>query len=116
MVFYYKKKKGIDDVFFNRNWAGVCLGSLGQTRIGVGQVHRLCVVSPGCDCYCADRSALNVALLCKKNKKKGGSARASHVTAPMPKSDSSDCFKSLASQNVCMSFCVPFTDGVTLYL
>ena len=35
-------------------------------------------------CY-ADRQDLNVALLCK-NKKKGGSARAVPVAAPMPKS------------------------------
>ena len=35
-----------DDVFFNRNWAGVCLRSLGQARIGVRQVHRLLVVGP----------------------------------------------------------------------
>ena len=61
----------LDDAFFNRNWAGVFLGSLGRTRIGVGQVHRLCVVGPGCDCYCADRLALDVALLCKKNEKDG---------------------------------------------
>ena len=30
--------------------------------------------------------ALDVALLCKKKKEKGGSARASPVAAPMPKS------------------------------
>ena len=33
-----------------------------------------------------DRPALDVALLCKKNKKEGGSTRASPVAAPMPKS------------------------------
>ena len=27
----------VDDVFFNRNWAEVCLGSLGRTRIDAGQ-------------------------------------------------------------------------------
>ena len=78
-----------DDAFFNRNWAGVCLGSLGRTRIGVGRVHRLYVVGLGCDCCCVDRPALEVELLCKKNEKKGGSARASPVAAPMPKSNSS---------------------------
>ena len=60
-----------DDAFFNRNWAGVCLGLFGRTRIGVGQVHRLYVVGPGYDCYCADRPVLDVTLLCKKNEKKG---------------------------------------------
>ena len=60
-----------DDAFSNQNWAGVCLGLLGRTRIGVGQVHRLYVVGPGYDCYCADRPALDVAFLYKKNEKKG---------------------------------------------
>ena len=34
----------------------------------------------------ADRQALDVALPCKKNHKEEGSARASPVAAPMPKS------------------------------
>ena len=34
-----------------------------------------------------DRQALDVALPCKKNQKEEGSARASPVAAPMPKSD-----------------------------
>ena len=38
------------------------------------------------DCCSAGLQALDVALLCKKNKKEGGSARASPVAAPMPKS------------------------------
>ena len=38
------------------------------------------------DCCSAGPQALNVALLCKKNKKEGGSAGASPVAAPMPKS------------------------------
>ena len=38
----------------------------------------------GYDCYCVDRPALDVALLCKNNQD-GGSARASPVAAPMPK-------------------------------
>ena len=75
-----------DDAFFNRNWAGACLGPLGRTWIGTGQVHRLCVVEPGYDCRCADRRALNVAFLCKKNQQEGGLARASPVAALMPKS------------------------------
>ena len=40
----------------------------------------------GYDCYCSDRQVLSVAHLCKKNKKEGGSARASPMVAPMPKS------------------------------
>ena len=39
----------------------------------------------GYDCCCVDRQVLNAARLCKK-KKEGGSARASPVTALMPKS------------------------------
>ena len=35
----------------------------------------------------ADRQALDVALSCKKNQREEGSARASSVVAPMPKSD-----------------------------
>ena len=38
------------------------------------------------DCCRADRRALNMALLCKKNKQEGGSAWALPVAAPMPKS------------------------------
>ena len=36
----------------------------------------------------ADRQALDVTLPCKKNQREEGSARASPVAAPMPKSDS----------------------------
>ena len=36
----------------------------------------------------ADRQALDVTLSCKKNQKEEGSARASPVATPMPKSDS----------------------------
>ena len=38
------------------------------------------------DYRCADRQDLNVALLCKKNQKEEGPARAVPVAAPMPKS------------------------------
>ena len=38
------------------------------------------------ECCSAGPQALDVALLCKKNKKEGGLARASPVAAPMPKS------------------------------
>ena len=56
-----------------------------------------------------------MALLCK-NKEEGGSARASPVAALMPKSvfflrEKIDCLKSF-----CVSECVPFIVGVTLYL
>ena len=71
--------------FFNRNWAGVCLGSLGRTWIGAGQVHSLCIVGPGYDCCYVDRRAPKVALICK-NKKEEGPAGASPVAAPMSKS------------------------------
>ena len=37
------------------------------------------------DCCCATRQALDVALLCKKNQKEEGPARASPVATPMPK-------------------------------
>ena len=40
----------------------------------------------GYDCCCADRQVLNAASLYKKNQKEEGSARASLVAAPMPKS------------------------------
>ena len=62
-----------DDAFFNRNWAGVCLGSLGRTRIGVRQVHRLCFVGQDVTAtVLIGRPALDVALLCKKNEREGG--------------------------------------------
>ena len=71
-------------------------GSLGWTRIvgGLGcrlfelpglRLDRCCVFEPGYDCYRVDRPALDVALLCKNNQD-GGSAMASPVAAPMPKS------------------------------
>ena len=64
----------------------MCEGLLGQTQIGAGRVHGLYVFGPGGDCCCVDRTALEVEFLCKKNEKKMGSARASPVAAPMPKS------------------------------
>ena len=36
-----------DDVFFNWNWAGARLGSLGRTWADAGLICRLCVVGPG---------------------------------------------------------------------
>ena len=60
----------IDDAFFNQNWAGAYRGRW---------------AGPGLILSWAGLQALDVALLCK-NKKEGGSARASPVAAPMPKS------------------------------
>ena len=40
----------------------------------------------GWDCCYADRMALDVVHLCKKNKKEEGSAGASPVATPIPKS------------------------------
>ena len=111
-----------DDVFFNRNWAGVCLGSLGWTRIDAGQVHRLCVDGPGYDCCRVDRRALKVDLPCKKNQQEGGSARASPVAAPMPKSVSFLEKRETAqiakywSKYLRIRIGVPFTGGVDMYL
>ena len=77
-----------DDAFFQigtglecvwGRWAGpgLVLGrSTGYASSGLGN-----------ECYCADRRALNVALLCKKNQKEEGGRRgAAPVAAPMPKS------------------------------
>ena len=52
--------------------------------------RRACLQAPGSsglkwDCYSVGLQALDVALL-YKNKKEGGSARASPVASPMPKS------------------------------
>ena len=71
MEFHFYRTMKLDDAFFNRNWAGVCAGLLGRTRIGVGRVHKLYVVGPGC-VYCSvNRPALEVKFLYKKNEKKG---------------------------------------------
>ena len=48
-------------------------------------LERIEVVGPDLDCCWAGLQALNVVLL-YKNKEEGGSARASPVAAPMPKS------------------------------
>ena len=52
-----------------------------QTRL-----ERVGVVGPDLDRCWDVPQALDVALLCKKNKKERGSAGASPVAAPMPKS------------------------------
>ena len=64
-----------------------------------------------------------MAILCK-SKKEGGSARASPVAAPMPKSVSFQEKRKAALGGriicvcflVCVQVCVPFTVGVTMYL
>ena len=75
----------IDDAFFNRNWAGACWGRWAGPRLILDRSTGCVSLGLGYDCCCADRQVLNVALL-YKNKKEGGSARASPVAAPMPKS------------------------------
>ena len=75
-----------DDAFFNRNWAGACWGRWAGPRLMLDRSTGCASSGLGYDCCCADRQVLNVALLCKKNQKEGGSARASLVAAPMPKS------------------------------
>ena len=49
------------------------------------KLERVGIVGPDLDCCWAGLQALDVALLCK-NKKEEGSARASPVAAPIPKS------------------------------
>ena len=49
-------------------------------------LERVGVVGSDLNCCWAGLQALDVALLCKKNKKEGGSVGASPVAAPMPKS------------------------------
>ena len=94
--YFIKINYMFDDAFFSTG--------TGQERVGVAgldpdcwragmqafelpglQQDRCCVAEPGYDCYSVDRPALDVALLCKNNQD-GGSARASPVAAPMPKS------------------------------
>ena len=79
-----------DDAFFNWNWAGACGGCLAGPGLLAGWVGLQAPGSSGLrqDRYNAELQAPNVVFLCK-NEKKGGSARASPMAAPMPKSDSS---------------------------
>ena len=49
-------------------------------------LERVGVVGPELELLWTGLKALDVALLCKKNKKEEGSAGASPVAAPMPKS------------------------------
>ena len=67
-----------DDAFFQPELGWSVLGSLGRTWTVVDW-------SEGSRSSGLNLLALDVALLCK-NKKEGGSARASPVVAPMPKS------------------------------
>ena len=67
----------------------------GLERVGVVEPDLDCwwagLQAPGSsglkfDCCSAGLQALDMALLCKRNKKEGGSARASPVAPSMPKS------------------------------
>ena len=71
--------------FFNRNWARVCWGSWAGPGLLAGWVAGSWIVGVEIGCCSADLQALGVTLL-YKNKEEGGSARASPVAAPMPKS------------------------------
>ena len=73
--------------FFNRNWAGASGGRWAGPGLILGRSTGCASSGLGYDCCCADRQVLNAARL-YKNKEEGGSARASPVAAPMPKSDS----------------------------
>ena len=75
--------------FFIRNWAGACWGRWAGTRAAAGWSEGSGLSGRGRDCCYADRLALDLVHLCKKNQKEEGSAGASLVAAPMPKSVSS---------------------------
>ena len=72
--------------FFNRNWAEAYWGRWAGTRAVVGWFEGSGSSGRGWDCCYADRLALDVVHLCKKNKKGEGMAGASPVAALMPKS------------------------------
>ena len=73
--------------FFNRNWAGASVGRWAGPGLILGRTTGCASSGLGYDCCCAGRQVLDAAHL-YKNKEEGGSARASPVAAPMPKSDS----------------------------
>ena len=68
-----------------RTWAGACGGRWAEPGLMLDKSTGCASTGLGYDCCCADRQVLNAARLCK-NKKEGGSGRASPVAAPMPKS------------------------------
>ena len=74
--------------FFNRNWAGACWGRWAGIKAAEGWSEGSGSLGRGWDCCYADRLALDVVHLCKKNQKEG-SAEALPVATPMPKSVSS---------------------------
>ena len=76
---------GDDAFFFNRDWAGACRGRWAGPGLLAGWAAGSWIVWVEVGSGNAGLQALDVALLCK-NKKEGGSARASPVAAPMPKS------------------------------
>ena len=73
--------------FFNRNWAGASGGRWAGPGLILGRSTDCASSGLGYDCCYAGRQVLDAARL-YKNKEEGGSARASPVVAPMPKSDS----------------------------
>ena len=102
----------IDDAFFNRNWAGTCWGRWTGPRLILDRSTGCASSGLGYDCCCADRKVPNAARLCK-NKKEGGSARASPVAL--------QCLSQFLSERKerlirLLRIDVPFTDGVDLYL
>ena len=57
-------------LFFNRNWAGVCLGRLAGPGLKLGWSAGYASSGLGLDRCCADRQALSVILLCKKESER----------------------------------------------
>ena len=74
-----------DDAFFNWNWVGACWGRWAGPGLILGWSAGSWTVGAKEECYNVDQPTLDVALL-YINKEEGGSAGASPVAAPMPKS------------------------------
>ena len=73
--------------FLCRNWAGASGGRWAGPGLILGRSTGYASSGLGYDCCYAGRQVLDAARL-YKNKEEGGSARASPVAVPMPKSDS----------------------------
>ena len=71
-------------LFFNLDWAGACRGRWVEPRLLAGWAAGFWIVWAEVRSLQCWSAASDVALVCKI--KKGGSARASPVAAPMPKS------------------------------
>ena len=76
----------IDDAFFQLDWAGACWGRWAGNKAVVDWSEGSGSSGRRLDCCWADLQTLDVALLCKKNKKEEGTVGASPIAAPMPKS------------------------------